>query len=107
MTANKQIFLCDFSASTRQIVSALEAETKTRFLVEEKQSSPDIKRFRDQFDAGDLSATFPLLAISFGADVDVGYDFEAEQEVWNRKLDLPKVTLEEIVHDAVELAARS
>lgn len=48
-----------------------------------------------------------MLAISFGADVDVGYDFEAEQEVWNEKLDLPKVTLEEIVHDAVELAARS
>ncbi|CAN9440157.1 unnamed protein product [Alternaria sp. RS040] len=107
MTANKQIFLCDFSVSTRQIVSALEAETKTRFLIEEKQSGPDIRRFRDQFDAGDLNATFPLLAISFGADVDVGYDFEAEQEVWNRKLDLPKVTLEEIVHDAVELAARS
>ena len=107
MTANKQIFLCDFSASTRQIVSALEAEMKTRFLIEEKQSGPDIKRFRDQFDAGDLNATFPLLAISFGADVDVGYDFEAEQEVWNKKLDLPKVTLEEIVHDAVELAARS
>ncbi|KAB2103392.1 hypothetical protein AG0111_0g8027 [Alternaria gaisen] len=107
MTANKQIFLCDFSASTRQIVSALEAETKTRFLVEEKQSGPDIKRFRDQFDAGDLNATFPLLAISFGADVDVGYDFEAEQEVWNKKLDLPKVTLEEIIHDAVELATRS
>ncbi|KAL1792504.1 hypothetical protein ACET3X_009011 [Alternaria dauci] len=107
MTANKQIFLCDFSASTRQIVSALEAETKAKFLVEEIESGPEIKKFRHQFDAGDLNATFPLLAISFGADVDVGYDFEAEQEVWNNKLGLPKVTLEEVVHDAAQLAARS
>jgi nucleoside-diphosphate-sugar epimerase len=107
MTANKQIFLCDFMASTRQIVSALEAETKAQFLVQEKQSGPEINKYRAQFDAGDLNATFPLLAISFGADVDVGYDFEAEQEVWNSKLGLPKVTLEKVVRDAVQLSARS
>jgi nucleoside-diphosphate-sugar epimerase len=107
LTANKQIFLCDFSVSTRQIVDALEAETKAKFHIEEKQSGPEIKKLQAQFDAGEVNAMYYLLAISFGADVDVEYDFEAEQEVWNSKLGLPKVTLEEVVHDAVELAARS
>jgi nucleoside-diphosphate-sugar epimerase len=107
MTANKQMFLCDLSASTRQIVSALEAEMKAKFLVEEKQSGPEIRKLRQQLDAGDLNATYPLLAISFCADVDIGCNFEAEQEVWNTKLGLPKVTLEEMVHDAVDLSARS
>lgn len=107
LTTNKQIFLCDFSVSTRQIIEALEVGTKAKFHIEEKQSGPEIKQFREQFDAGDLNATFQLLAISFGADVDVGYDFEAEQKIWNSKLGLPKVTLEEVVREAVELAARA
>ncbi|KAG9185789.1 hypothetical protein G6011_07120 [Alternaria panax] len=107
MTANKQIFLCDFSVSTRQIVSALEAETKAKFRIEEKQSGSEIKKFQEQLAAGDLNAAFPLLALGFGADVDIGCDFEAEQEVWNSKLGLPKVTLANVVHDTVELAARS
>ena len=106
-TANKQIFLCDFTVSTRQIVEALEVETKVNFHLEEKECGPEIKQFREKFEAGDLNATFRLLAISFGADVDVGYDFEAEQEIWNGKLGLPKVTLEEVVREAVDLAARS
>jgi hypothetical protein len=38
---------------------------------------------------------------SFGADVDVGYGFEKEQEVWNGKLGLP---LEALVKEAVELS---
>jgi hypothetical protein len=88
-------------------VSALETEMKVKFLVEEKQSGPEIKKLRQQLDAGDLNATYPLLAISFCADVDIGCNFEAEQEVWNTKLGLPKVTLEEMVHDAVDLSARS
>jgi hypothetical protein len=42
--------------------------------------------------------------LSFVADVDVGYDFEKEREVWNEKLGLPKVGLDELVKGAIELA---
>jgi hypothetical protein len=107
LTANKQIFLSDFTTNTRAIVAALEACTNTPFVVEEKQSGPAIEELKRKFDAGDWNATYPLLAISFSADVDVGYDFEAEREVWNAKLGLPKVTLGDVVKEAVELANRS
>jgi hypothetical protein len=107
VTANKQIFLCDFTTSTRDIVAALEVETGAKLEILEKESKPAIAQLRKQFDEGDFNATYPLLAISFGADVDMGYDFEKEQEVWNETLGLPKVTLEEVVKEAVELANRS
>lgn len=77
------------------------------FKITEKQSKPELKALRDKFDAGELNATFPILAISFVGDVDVGYDFEREQLVWNQKLGLPKVTLDEVVKEAVEFANRS
>ena len=107
ISANKQIFLCDFLASTNEIVAALERETRERFRVERRESGPLFRAWRDKYDGGDSGAAFPLLAMSFGADVDVGYDFLKEQEVWNAKLGLPEVSLEEVVKEAVELAARS
>jgi hypothetical protein len=72
-----------------------------------KRSGQEIKALREKYDAGDFNATFPILSISFGGDVDVGYDFEKEQEVWNSKLGLPKVELDEVVKEAIELARRS
>ena len=107
MSANKQIFLADFTTTTREIVESLERQIGESFKVEEKESGPAIKEWRAQYDAGDLGAAFPLLALSFGADVDIGYDFEKEQEVWNSKLELPHVTLDEVVREAVTLANRS
>ena len=107
LTANKQVFLSDFITTPRAIVDALEPQTADKFTIEHKDSAPELKALRENFDAGEFAATFPLLAISFVADVDVGYDFEKEQEVWNEKLGLPKVTLEEVVKEAVELAKRT
>jgi len=107
VSADRQIFLCDFMASTNEIVGALERETRERFRVERRESAPLFRAWRDKYDAGDGGAAFPLLAMSFGADVDVGYDFPKEQQVWNAKLGLPEVSLEEVVKEAVELAARS
>ncbi|EOA87557.1 hypothetical protein ACJQWK_08198 [Exserohilum turcicum] len=107
MTANKQIFLCDFLACTNEIVAALEQHTGEEFRVQNKDSKAEIKALRARYDAGDANATYPLLALTFGADVDVGYDFPAEQEVWNEKLGLPKAALGEVVKEAVELATRS
>ncbi|EUC44841.1 hypothetical protein COCMIDRAFT_97200 [Bipolaris oryzae ATCC 44560] len=105
-TANKQIFLCDFMVSAREIVAALERVSGEAFEVE-RESQAEIEALKKKYEGGDASATFGLLALSFGADVDVGYDFPAEHQVWNEKLELPKVTLEELVEEAVELARRS
>jgi nucleoside-diphosphate-sugar epimerase len=107
LTENKQVFLMDFETTTREIVGALEKETGEKFKVDEKESAPIIKASREKYDAGDFSAAFPLLAISFGGDVDAGYDFANEQEIWNDKLGLPKVGLDEVIKEAVELANSS
>ncbi|KAF2249668.1 isoflavone reductase family protein [Trematosphaeria pertusa] len=104
LTANKQVFLSDFVTNSREIVASLERQMGEKFTVEEKESGTVIRELRSKFDAGDFNATYPLLALSFVADVDVGYDFEKEQEVWNGKLGLPKQTLDEVVKGAIELA---
>lgn len=106
-TANKQVFLSDFVTTTREIIASLEKQTKEKFEIRHKESGSEIEMLRKKYDAGDFNATFPILAMSFGADVDVGYDFEKEQQVWNEKLGLPKVGLDEVVKEAIELAKRS
>jgi uncharacterized protein YbjT (DUF2867 family) len=106
-TANKQVFLVDFMVTTREIVASLERETGQKFEVELRESGPELKAEREKYDGGDYNAVYRILAISFGADVEVGYDFEADQEVWNTKLGLPKVELDEVVKQAVALAKRS
>jgi hypothetical protein len=42
---------------------------------------------REKYNAGDSAVAFTILAMSFGADVDVAYDYEKEQEVWIDRLD--------------------
>src|SRR5262245_27831513 len=103
LTANKQVFLSDFVTNVREIVDNLEEQIGEKFSIEEKQSGPVIKELKQRFQAGDFNATYPLLALSFVADVDVGYDFEKEQVVWNDKLELPSQNLEEVVKEAIEL----
>ncbi|USP78851.1 hypothetical protein yc1106_06125 [Curvularia clavata] len=107
MTANKQIFLADFQVSMREIVAELEKQMSTKFSITEKDSASAIKELKKRHEEGDAMATFGLLAISFGADVDVGYDFLAEQQVWNEKLGLPKVQLPEVIKEVIEAAERS
>ncbi|KAF2201402.1 NAD(P)-binding protein [Delitschia confertaspora ATCC 74209] len=106
LTANKQIFLADFHTTSASIVAELECQTGSKFIIEHRDSTADLTDARQKFDAGDYAAAFTLLAVSFTADVDVGYDFEAEQEIWNKKLGLPEVSLEQVIKDAVELANR-
>lgn len=100
MTANKQVFLNDFTGTTREIVANLEKQIGGKFKVLQKDSAEALK---EKLDGEDL---FPVLAMSFGADIDIGYDFEKEQEIWNVKLGLPQVTLDEVVKQAIELAQR-
>ena len=71
-----------------------------------KDSAPEVERLREQFAAGDFNATWGLLSLSFTADIDVGFDFEADakKELWNSKLGLPEVGLESVVADAIERA---
>jgi nucleoside-diphosphate-sugar epimerase len=106
-TRNKQVFLVDFMVTTREIIASLERQTGEKFDVEQRQSAEEIKALREKYDAGDYNAVYPLLAITFGADVDVAYDFVHEQEVWNEKLGLPKVGLDDVVKEAIELANRT
>jgi hypothetical protein len=52
---------------------------------------------------------YELLALTFVADVgkELGYDFEATgKETWNQKLILPRITLEDIVREAIEATKR-
>ncbi|KAF2008013.1 NAD(P)-binding protein [Amniculicola lignicola CBS 123094] len=104
LTANKQIFLSDFVSTSREIVAELEKQAAQKWALEYKESAPVLKEYRIKFDAGDYNATYPLLAISFVGDVDVGYDFPNEQgiEIWNDKLGLTASTLEEVVKEALE-----
>lgn len=106
-TANKHIFLSDFTTTPRAIVAALEQATGEKFSVTQKESAPELKALRERYDNGETEAVFGILAISFVGDIDIGYDFEREQVVWNEKLGLPKVRLEEVVEEAVALAERS
>jgi uncharacterized protein YbjT (DUF2867 family) len=107
LTANKQVFLSDFVTSPREIVERLESLSGEAFAVEEKSSEPAIREARERFEKGEFEATYPLLALSFVGDVDVGYDFEKEQKVWNEVLGLPARTLDEVVEGAIEAAKTS
>ena len=101
-TANKQVFLADFTTSVRGVLECLERLTGDKWEIEEKESAGAIKELRERFDGGEFEATFPLLALSFVADVDVGYDFEKEYKVWNEDLGMEKQTLEEVVKRVLE-----
>jgi nucleoside-diphosphate-sugar epimerase len=106
LTANKQVFLADFVSTTNEIVASLEEQTGEEFEITHKDTASEIKVMREKYDAGNFNAAFPILAMSFGGDLDVGYDYEKEQEVWNEKLGLPKIGLGEVVKEAIELAHR-
>jgi nucleoside-diphosphate-sugar epimerase len=106
LTANKQVFLADFVSTTNEIVASLEEQTGEEFEITHKDTASEIKVMREKYDAGNFNAAFPILAMSFGGDLDVGYDYEKEQEVWNEKLGLPKIGLDEVVKEAIELAHR-
>ncbi|KAF3007609.1 hypothetical protein E8E13_007931 [Curvularia kusanoi] len=101
ITANRQIFLCDFTTSVLAVVEELEHQTGLKWDLDWKDSAPEVARLRQHFDAGDFNATYGLLSLSFAADIDVGYDFEAEQELWNKWLGLPPVGLDSVVADAI------
>lgn len=103
-TANKQVFLSDFVTDVREIIGSLERQTGEKWAVEEKESGPAMRELRNRFDKGEFEATFGLLAISFVGDVEVGYDFEKEQKVWNGELGLPEQSLDGVVRSAIELA---
>lgn len=106
-TVNKHIFLSDFTTTPRAIISALEQATGEKFSITQKESAPELKALRERYDNGETGAVFGIITISFAGDVDVGYDFEREQVLWNEKLGLPKARLEEVVEEAVALARRS
>jgi hypothetical protein len=106
-TVNKHIFLSDFTATPRAIISALEQATGEKFSITQKESAPILKDLRERYDNGEAGAVFGILSISFIGDIDVGYDFEKDQVLWNEKLGLPKVSLEEVVEEAVALARNS
>jgi nucleoside-diphosphate-sugar epimerase len=106
LTANKQVFLADFVSTTNEIIASLEGQTGEKFMIKRVDTAPEIKVMREKYDAGDFNAAFLILAMSFGGDLDVGYDYEKEQEVWNEKLGLPKVGLDEVVQGAIDLANR-
>jgi nucleoside-diphosphate-sugar epimerase len=107
LTANKQVFLADFVSTTNEIVASLEKQDGEQFATTKKDSKSEIKILREKYDAGEFAAAFPILAMSFGADVDIGYDYEKEQEVWNDRLGLPKVKLDEVIKVAIELAKKT
>ncbi|KAL6707244.1 hypothetical protein ACN47E_004232 [Coniothyrium glycines] len=106
LSRNTQIFLCDFTATTQDIVRELQRQTAETICVERKTSKDTLAALRQQYEDGDFNASLAILATTFGADIEAGYDFEADQELWNEKLGLPTTTLEEVVKRAVELAAR-
>lgn len=106
-TANKQVFLADFMATANEVLESLERQSGQKFAITRKDSEPEMKVLRKKYNAGDYSAAFGMLAISFTADIDVAYDFEREQEIWNGRLGLPKVTLDEVVKGAIELSKKS
>lgn len=107
LTKNKQVFLADFMTSPNEILRAVEKATGEKLAIEHRQSAPEVKELRARLDSGDVSASFPLLTLSFLGDIDVSVEFDKEQKIWNDELGLPKNTLEGTVKDAVELANRS
>jgi hypothetical protein len=96
-TANKQIFVADFITDYLSLVACLEEELGQAFELSRLNSAPKIKELREQHEAGDGSAAHKLVAMSVVADVDGGYEFDKEQELWNDRLDLPRTTLWEVV----------
>jgi hypothetical protein len=103
-TANRQISTADFMTDLSSLVEGLEKETGGKFEVDRKISEPFLKELRANYDAGDASAAGQLLAITVVSDVDVEYEFDKEQVIWNEKLGLPKTTLEEVIKDAIAMA---
>ena len=72
--------------------------------MERKESGPLLKKLREEVE-GNWEKAYELLALTFVADVgkEMGYDFEATgKEMWNARLRLPVVTLEEVVREAVK-----
>jgi putative NADH-flavin reductase len=106
-TANQQVYLADFMTDTLSILDALEKATGEKWSVDKKSSNDELAGLRAKYDGGDFNAAFALLAVSFVADVNVGYEFDKEQKVWNDELGLPGSTLEGIAKEAVELANRT
>lgn len=87
-------------------MASLESVTGQKFTVQDKKSGPAIEEAQQKFKEGDYSTVASLVALSVVADVEVGFDFEKEgHELWNEKLGLPTVTLDDVVREAAEFAA--
>ncbi|KAF2737395.1 NAD(P)-binding protein [Polyplosphaeria fusca] len=105
-TANKQVFLNDFLTSSNEIIASLEKQTGEKWNVERKESKPVMEESRRQFDAGDFNAVYPLIALSFVGDIEVGHNFPKEQKIWNEQLGLPAESFDGVIKEAIELANR-
>ena len=102
-TANRQVFLSDFVSSAKEILAELEKQLDKKFTIEYKDSAPVIAKLKSEFEAGDWNKSLDLVALSFVTDNELKLDFESSgAEVWNKKLGLPEVTLEQIVKDAIK-----
>lgn len=101
---DKEIFVADFMTDVLSIVQQLEREMGegVKFEVERKESGPVIRELRERYDNGEKSAAYELVAMSVVSDVlEAGYEFDKEQELWNGRLGLEEVELEDVVRKAV------
>lgn len=65
----------------REIISLLEKAIGSKFKIIKTQSGLELKALREKSDGGEAGATFPILALEFMRDMNVGYDLEREQKV--------------------------
>lgn len=103
LTKNKVFPVRAFEASQREVVAALEQEQGVKYQITQVEGQKWIEDHRKKLESGDNSAIGPLIQAGFFVP-GFGSNLveEAIVEVGNDKLDLPKLTLERVVADAVK-----
>ncbi|KAK4221308.1 NAD(P)-binding protein [Podospora fimiseda] len=100
-TRNRIVFLSEVVTSQREIVEEVERQMGgKKFEVEKVDMEEEVKRLQERFESGEKMAVVGLIEAGLVSGK-FGTDFEREEEVMTEKLGLNKLTLEEMVADAL------
>jgi hypothetical protein len=102
LAKNKLVAVRAFETSQREVVAALEKVQGVKYEINQADAMEYIEENQRRFDTGDMSALGALIRAGI-LSPGYGSNFvEGTIEVVSDKLDLPKLTLEEVVEDSIK-----
>ena len=98
---NKYLLISNFTATQRSIVASLEKLSEHSYAIEKVSSKDKIETAQQALAKGDPIGTYDIIRGAFFAG-GYGAHFEADGEVANEWLGVPRLSLDEVVSEVLE-----